>query len=136
MSLSDPIGDMIARVKNAQLRNHKKVELPSSNFKSKIADILKNEGFIKDYKIELDTAKPNRRYIFGSLLHEIRHCIQNNLFNFWSTSNLKTWKAYYFSKEEIDARKMERLTTQFMKYYDSFMKMEEQFKELKLSKIC
>ena len=33
MSLSDPIGDMIARVKNAQDRNHKKVELPSSNFK-------------------------------------------------------------------------------------------------------
>ena len=52
MSLSDPIGDMIARVKNAQARNHKKVELPSSNFKSKIADILKNEGFIKDFKIE------------------------------------------------------------------------------------
>ena len=34
MSLSDPIGDMIARVKNAQARNHKKVELPSSNFKT------------------------------------------------------------------------------------------------------
>ena len=51
MSLSDPIGDMIARVKNAQARSHKKVELPSSNFKTKIADILKNEGFIKDFKI-------------------------------------------------------------------------------------
>ena len=56
MSLSDPIGDMIARVKNAQARNHKKVELPSSNFKTKIADILKNEGFIKDFKI-LDNDK-------------------------------------------------------------------------------
>ena len=51
MSLSDPIGDMIARVKNAQSRNHKKVDLPSSNFKVKIADILKNEGFIKDFNI-------------------------------------------------------------------------------------
>ena len=51
MSLSDPIGDMIARVKNAQARNHKKVELPSSNFKNKIADILKNEGFIKDFRV-------------------------------------------------------------------------------------
>ena len=51
MSLSDPIGDMIARIKNAQERSHKKVELPSSNFKAKIADILKNEGFIKDFKI-------------------------------------------------------------------------------------
>mgnify|MGYP001392472788 FL=1 len=56
MSLSDPIGDMIARIKNAQARNHKKVELPSSNFKSKIADILKNEGFIKDCKV-LDNGK-------------------------------------------------------------------------------
>ena len=57
MSLSDPIGDMIARVKNAQARNHKKVELPSSNFKSKIADILKNEGFIKDFKISTEDNK-------------------------------------------------------------------------------
>ena len=54
MSLSDPIGDMIARVKNAQERNHKMVVLPSSNFKAKIADILKNEGFIKDFKINSD----------------------------------------------------------------------------------
>ena len=58
MSLSDPIGDMIARIKNAQARNHKKVELPSSNFKSKIADILKNEGFIKDFKIAGEEKKP------------------------------------------------------------------------------
>ena len=54
MSLSDPIGDMIARVKNAQARNHKIVELPSSNFKYKIADILKNEGFIKDFKVNTE----------------------------------------------------------------------------------
>ena len=57
MSLSDPIGDMIARIKNAQSRNHKKVELPSSNFKVKIADILKNEGFIKDYKVTSEKNK-------------------------------------------------------------------------------
>ena len=52
MSLSDPIGDMLARIKNAQIRNHRKIELPSSNFKVKIAEVLKNEGFIIDYKIE------------------------------------------------------------------------------------
>ena len=56
-SLSDPIGDMIARVKNAQARKHKKVELPSSKFKSKIADILKNEGFIKDFKVSTEEKK-------------------------------------------------------------------------------
>ena len=57
MSLSDPIGDMISRVKNAQARKHKKVELPSSKFKSKIADILKNEGFIKDFKVSTEEKK-------------------------------------------------------------------------------
>ena len=57
MSLSDPIGDMIARIKNAQVRNHKKVDLPSSNFKMKIADILKNEGFIKDFKVSSEEKK-------------------------------------------------------------------------------
>ena len=57
MSLSDPIGDMIARVKNAQARNHRKVELPKSNFKTKIADILKKEGFIKDFKVTSEKNK-------------------------------------------------------------------------------
>ena len=57
MSLSDPIGDLIARVKNAQSRNHKNVELPSSNFKTKIANILKNEGFIKDFNIKSENNK-------------------------------------------------------------------------------
>ena len=59
MSLSDPIVDMIARIKNAQERNHKKVDLPSSNFKVKISDILKNEGFIKDYKINNEENNKN-----------------------------------------------------------------------------
>ena len=57
MSLSDPIGDMIARIKNAQLRNYKKVELPSSNFKAKIAEILKSEGYIIDYEINSESNK-------------------------------------------------------------------------------
>ena len=57
MSLSDPIGDMLARIKNSLMRNHKKVDLPSSNFKMKIADILKNEGFIKDFKINKENNK-------------------------------------------------------------------------------
>ena len=58
MSLTDPIGDMLARIKNSQLRNHKKVELPSSKFKVKIAEVLKMEGYIIDYKVS-DDKKPN-----------------------------------------------------------------------------
>mgnify|MGYP002850315344 FL=1 len=70
MSLSDPIGDMIARIKNAQVRNYKKVELPSSNFKVKIAQILKSEGFIIDYQINSESNKPvlliNLKYHSGN----------------------------------------------------------------------
>ena len=58
MSLSDPIGDMLSRIKNAQVRNHSKVSLPSSKFKAKIADVLKSEGYIIDYKIN-DDKKPS-----------------------------------------------------------------------------
>ena len=58
MSLSDPIGDMLARIKNAQVRNHRKVSLPSSKFKTKIADVLKSEGYIIDYKVN-DDKKPS-----------------------------------------------------------------------------
>ena len=59
MSLSDPIGDMIARIKNASLRNYKKVLIPSSKFKLKIADVLKNEGYIINYTVENDNGKEN-----------------------------------------------------------------------------
>tara|TARA_B100000287_G_scaffold424545_1_gene469335 strand:- start:509 stop:904 length:396 start_codon:yes stop_codon:yes gene_type:complete len=57
MSLSDPIGDMIARIKNAQIRGQKKVNLPSSKFKVKIAEVLKEEGFILDFKSDKNETK-------------------------------------------------------------------------------
>ena len=58
MSLSDPIGDMLARIKNAQMRSQKKVELPSSKFKCKIAEVLKDEGFIVNFETTEISDKP------------------------------------------------------------------------------
>ena len=70
MSLNDPIGHMLSRIKNSQSRNHKKVELPSSNFKIKISEVLKNEGYIIDYKVSSDEKKPTLeielKYNYGS----------------------------------------------------------------------
>ena len=70
MSLNDPIGDMLSRIKNSQSRNHKKVELPSSNFKIKISEVLKNEGYIIDCKVSSDEKKPTLeielKYNYGS----------------------------------------------------------------------
>ena len=70
MSLSDPIGDMLARIKNAIMRNHKTVELPSSNFKVKIANVLKSEGYVIDCTVEDQKNKPklkiNLKYNSGN----------------------------------------------------------------------
>ncbi len=48
----DPIGDMFTRIRNGQLRLLPLVEMPSSNFRLKILEVLKNEGFITSYHIE------------------------------------------------------------------------------------
>ena len=52
MTLMDPIGDMFTRIRNGQLRKLTKVEMPSSNFRLKVLEVLKNEGFISSYHIE------------------------------------------------------------------------------------
>jgi len=54
MSLNDPISDMIARIKNGHMRSKAMIEMPSSNFKIKILDVLKNEGFIINYFLKDD----------------------------------------------------------------------------------
>ena len=48
----DPIGDMFTRIRNGQLRKLPNVEMPSSNFRLKILEVLKSEGFIVSYHIE------------------------------------------------------------------------------------
>ena len=54
MSFTDPIGDMITRIRNAQMRLLNNVEIPRSNFRAKILDVLKQEGYIADYKVLSD----------------------------------------------------------------------------------
>ena len=52
MTLTDPIGDMFSRIRNGQMRSLNSIIIPSSNFRKNILEILKNEGYIKDYFIE------------------------------------------------------------------------------------
>mgnify|MGYP001348070876 CR=1 FL=1 len=59
MSFTDPIGDMITRIRNAQMRLLNKVQIPSSKFRVKILEVLKQEGYISDYKILSDTKNKN-----------------------------------------------------------------------------
>jgi len=51
MVMTDPIADLLTRVRNANLVNHEKVEVPASQMKKAIADIFKNEGYIKDCEV-------------------------------------------------------------------------------------
>ena len=53
----DPIGDMITRIRNAQLRVLNSVAIPNSKFRAKILDVLKQEGYIANYKISSDNEK-------------------------------------------------------------------------------
>ncbi|EGL14494.1 30S ribosomal protein S8 [Paenibacillus chitinolyticus] len=48
MVMSDPIADMLTRIRNANIVRHETVEIPASKIKKEIAEILKNEGFIRD----------------------------------------------------------------------------------------
>jgi len=51
MSMSDPISDMLTRIRNALMRQHKTVAMPSSKVKQAIASVLKDEGYITDFKV-------------------------------------------------------------------------------------
>ena len=59
MSLADPIGDMLTRIRNAQLRALYNVKIPSSKFRAKILEVLKQEGYISNYKILSDSKNKN-----------------------------------------------------------------------------
>jgi small subunit ribosomal protein S8 len=51
MSMTDPISDMLTRIRNAVAAGHKELDLPTSKVKQRIAEILKNEGYIHDYEV-------------------------------------------------------------------------------------
>ena len=54
MSMTDPIADMLTRIRNGKMAKLQKVDVPSSNMKVNLANVLKSEGFIKNYKVIAD----------------------------------------------------------------------------------
>jgi small subunit ribosomal protein S8 len=54
MVMTDPIADMLTRIRNANSMRHAKVEMPASRLKSDILSVLKKEGFIQDYQVVAD----------------------------------------------------------------------------------
>lgn len=58
MSFNDPISDMLTRIRNAQMTAKATVTMPSSKLKAGIAEVLKTEGYIKDYQVRESDTKP------------------------------------------------------------------------------
>ncbi|TSA13198.1 MAG: 30S ribosomal protein S8 [Betaproteobacteria bacterium] len=58
MSMSDPIADMLTRIRNAQLAEKLSVAMPSSRVKASIAQVLKDEGYIEEFKVRDEDGKP------------------------------------------------------------------------------
>jgi small subunit ribosomal protein S8 len=58
MSMSDPIADMLTRIRNAQLSEKASVEMPASRLKAAIAQVLKDEGYVEDFLVRQNDGKP------------------------------------------------------------------------------
>ena len=59
MAINDPLGDMLTRIRNAQMRKRPKVSTPASALRARVLDVLKDEGYIRDYsRIELKGENP------------------------------------------------------------------------------
>jgi small subunit ribosomal protein S8 len=74
MSMSDPLADMLTRIRNACKAKHKKVDMPSSKMKKMIAKILLENGFIQNF-VEVEDNKQNLLRIFLKYDHENKNLI-------------------------------------------------------------
>ena len=78
MTLMDPIGDMFTRIRNGQMRSLNTIDVPASNFRLKILEVLKSEGYITNYFIEKNdnnkkTLKVDLKYYEGTpVIKEIK----------------------------------------------------------------
>ena len=77
MAMTDPIADMLTRIRNAGMARHAKLDLPSSNVKVAIAEVLKSLGYIKNFKVISDDLQGVLRVYLkydennNSVIHEI-----------------------------------------------------------------
>lgn len=93
MSMSDPIADMLTRIRNAQLAKKKSVRMPSSNIKLSIADVLKGEGYINDFSVVSDNNKStleiSLKYYSGDpVIEQIKRISKPGLRIYKSSKNL------------------------------------------------
>ena len=62
MTMTDPLGDMLTRIRNAQMRKKQYVLTPNSKLRAWVLDVLKSEGYIRSYEIEKDVSGADNKF--------------------------------------------------------------------------
>ena len=94
MNVTDPVSDLLTRLRNAISARHEKADVPSSRFKVELARILKDEGYIKNYKVMDDRG--------GSLLRlYLKYDESGNPVIHGLTRSSKPGRRYYARKDEL-----------------------------------
>jgi small subunit ribosomal protein S8 len=58
MSMTDPVADLLTRIRNASKEKHEKVEIPASRLKANVVRVLKEEGYIKNFRLQREEGRP------------------------------------------------------------------------------
>ncbi|MTI14909.1 30S ribosomal protein S8 [Sansalvadorimonas verongulae] len=92
MSMQDPLADMLTRIRNAQMAEHASVVMPASKIKAAVADVLKSEGYITDYKVEGEVKAQltiELKYFEGKpVIEEIKRVSRPGLRNYAAAADL------------------------------------------------
>jgi len=92
--MSDPIADLLTRIRNASRAEHEKVDVPASRLKTKIAELLKEEGFIKNYRLIEDTKQ-------GILRIYLKYAAGNEKMNSGLVRVSRPGRRVYVGKDKI-----------------------------------
>jgi len=94
MGMTDPIADLLTRIRNAGMAQHQKTDVPSSNVKVAVAEVLKELGYIKNYKVTSDDLQ-------GQLRVYLKYDSNNKPVIHEITRVSKPGRRVYVSKDEI-----------------------------------
>ncbi len=92
MSMQDPLADMLTRIRNAQMAEHASVVMPASKIKAAVAEVLKGEGYIVDYKVDGEVKAQmtvELKYFEGKpVIEEIKRVSRPGLRNYSAAADL------------------------------------------------
>ena len=98
MNTTDPIADMLTRIRNGMMARHDQVLMPASNLKMELARVLKEEGYIKDYEIVREKPKPADRRPMNRAQPQVSEKPERKEPNF---RTMRVWLRYTAKREPV-----------------------------------